>query len=1422
MPAPLCPVLLAAVLALGLPPLAAQEPPPARPAPGSIPIGGLVVEGEDERPVAGARVALFGARGLLEEAEGWLAGTSREPAARATTDAAGRFELRAPGTGMWRVAVEAAGRMPAELRIEPLLDALELPPARLVPDAGLEVRVRDAAGRPAAARLAAFALEPGRSGHPAAFGFDPTSLGWQIPVRRAATGPDGVARLPRARGERLQMVAAAHGLMPLGLDAGAGGRLEVVLPAGVARTVRAVNEAGRPVAGAVVLDDSGLLALGRTDESGHWTAMVRSPAAAAVTAAPEGTGEGTSSAARSGAGAPPASSAVADAGPAAAGETTLHWYGRDGRRGSLLLAAGAGPATVRLSVPVAVSGRVVDGASRRPLAGALVWFQGFPDSVARTGAHGRYTVRPSGPCQAPLAAAAPGYLPPQSFGGGACAAAGPTIALAPAAGIEGLVVDAGGRPLAGARLTANPDEGIGMFSRRTLAALAAPAAAFSSVAGRFRLPALSPGQPYRLAVQLAGFAPAELEVAALAPAELRSGLRLVLSPGRRGVGRVVDAAGRPVAGARLRLLRTRQDRPWERPQDWRAVTGADGRFEMAGLLPGRYDLRAGAAGFAMSEVPGIEVAAPGPAAGPAGGDGPAALGTVVLRPGVAIEGLVVDRQDRPVAGAEIEVSGRRRLLPPPLQGETAVVTGADGRFLLGDLTAGESLSIRIGKPGFAARELDNTVAPTSLRVVLAPAGRLAGQVLDADRRAVEGATVFAAAAAGHVHGLEQSDAAGRFAIDGLAAGPVELRVLADGFVPYVLAGVELPEGGEQSGLEVVLERGATVEGRVLRPDGELAAGALLTAGDGVGARPADGEGAFRLAGLRPGPLVVKAEHPDYPPVSRDLDVRPGTNPLTVVFEAGGEVAGRVLDPDGLPLGGAEIHLFPSAPTAGTRDFPVATSGADGTFALRGLRPGSYQANAAREGYVEDRTTANEVEVAAGRRSEVEIRLVPAAVRLRGRLLGLPPAELGRVRVHAMGPGLRVGRVDPQGQYTVDGLAAGEWRVRAEAGGQFSGRETEGRIAIPEGASDAELDLDFAGGLTLSGVVSADGRPVSGAVFLFPHDGVAGLRNAQLQVDGGFRLTGLAPGRYRLQVRERPGFGEVHSEEVELDADRTLRIEVVTARVSGRVLDAADGSPLVGAEVQVEPAEASEEETPRFPASVESDAQGAFHLRVREGRYRLVARRDGYAPAETTVEAEGTVAGLELRLHATEGLAFEVRLASGATPAHVELAVLDAAGRAVAVEHVATTQGGRVRASTVPTGTWELLVQSGDSATLRLGVTVPGTPGRVVLPPGGQLGVFVPALGGDGGDQGDEGKEADHEAAGAGATLRLTDAATGQTVSLLEWGRLTASWELVKGSRVVTGLAPGSYTATVTAADGRTWSGGATVVPGEVPAQLVLP
>jgi carboxypeptidase family protein len=981
--------------------------------------------------------------------------------------------------------------------------------------------------------------------------------------------------------------------------------------------------------------------------------------------------------------------------------------------------------------------------------------------------------------------------------------------------VEGTVVDAAGRPLAGAALSAAP--AAARFQLQL--PLRPPVRARSGRDGGFVLRPLGSGVPYEVTASLPGFAPTRLTLAELRPLAVRSGLRLVLRRGRAVRGRVVDAAGQGIAAAMVQVIPVSSvsNNPFagagESPHP--ATADAGGRFAVAGLLPGRIDLLVQAPGFAPALL--RQVALPEEVKG-AAGDGALDtfdVGAITLAGGVDLAGTVVDGQGHPVAGAAIQVEAQR----PPLDRGTArperreATAGPDGRFAVSGLSRGRAFVLTVEREGFAARTLSEVrpPLPAPLRIVLSPAARLAGEVVDdagapvpRARVRARGETPLAFAAGSLLPSFllgATTDDDGRFELPDAPTGKVSLTAVAPGFLPATLP-LQVASGQGRDDLRLVLHRGSTLAGRVLGPDGAPAAGATvsLLARGGPYSGPSgslartDGDGGYLLDALPEGLQSFSAELSGAPPAIRELAVRPGENRLDFQLGDGPEIAGRVVDPAGAPVSGAQVSASAGDP------LPRETaSGDDGSFRFAGLRGGTYRLSARRPGFA---STSQEVRLDNAPLRDLELRLGSGGA-VAGRILGLSPEQLAEVSVSADQPGLvelggdRLSSADAKGEYRIGDLPPGDWMVSAILG--LGGRSAHGKVQLPPGAAEVRLDLEFPYGFTLSGRLLRAGQPVPGAFV--SAQGAKGTDGGGSGVgrsdgDGAFRIEGLKAGTYEIRVNSRSA-GLVHKETLELAADREIQIDLPAAELRGRVVDADEGSPLAEASIALEPADPARAGFARF-SGVRTGPDGAFALdSPAEGDYRVIARKDGYAPAEAAVhvDAEGAAGEVKLSLSPAAGLRFTVRDATGSAPSAVDVALLDPAGRLLLSGSYPVSDGGRVRLTEAPAGRWLLLVAAGNTATAARAVDVPGSAVAIDLPEHTRLTVLAPALAGR-----------------PGATLKITGA-DGLPYRSLRFSSVRSAWPLAEGRAELDDLPPGAWQLRVELPGGKAVQGSAVTAPG---------
>jgi Carboxypeptidase regulatory-like domain len=1346
----------------------------------------------DGEPVSKARISLAPSPDAWELARLRLAASDPEPVETAASDGEGLFAIRAPEVEFWTLRVERPGFAARELGLRPLLDAADLAPLEL--DAGHEVTVRvlGADGEPVAARVRATPKPPPPGTDP--FQRRRRSSGpWSVADPMGVAGPEDELRWTLGGEDAWIVEAHAEGYPPRRREVrpATDRRVEMRLEPGVERRVEVVDGHGRPVAGAVISLAEGLLPLAETDARGEATLIVD------------------------------------------AGEVSLEVVAPEGRRGSQTLAplrktkdATHTEATViTLEDPITVSGRVIEEETRRPIAGALVWAGLL---TGRADGDGVYTL--TGPRQElrGVSAAAAGYSTGLGMFGdfrgsspptGETSSEGPAISLAPTASLRGIVVDSDGAPLRSVEIEIDAKRG--PLRRGTVfrPPSISSRSGRTSAQGRFQIHGLLLDSGYQLSFAKDGFAPAKVDIDELGAREDREALRVVLEPGRRGVGWVVDERDAPVAGAEVRL----DEAPDAAPRGSRrffdldagqdepdAVADGEGRFEVVDLAPGRYDLRAEAPGFAPVTVPGVEVL---------DGPGEIDLGTVVLVPGAAIEGRVVDARGRPVAGAGIRVAqpSGSSMMPSVLRmaaGRPADATSAaDGRFRVTDQQPGSRVDLSVEKDGYVTADVAGVEAPSPepLEVVLRTASKVLGRVVTEDGQPVAGASVQVQpeshGARGFGPGMSgwrqvQSEEDGTFEVADVPPGRVDVAAGAAGYRRLELGGIEVPADEPLRGLELVLVPGAEVRGTVTEADGKPAAGVFVAVTEtgsmsfGHDGTMTDADGKYLIAGTAPGMRKVVAMDRASRRTSKNVEIELGTNTVDLVFEGGVEISGQVLDIGGAPVPGAVVRLRPSR-TASVPRFGrmEASSGTDGSFTVADVAPGTYDLSAAKEGYAPAELD-EPLEIGANPIAGLIVRL-DAGTTLTGRVLGLEYDDLARVEIRAMVNGASLAKPDFEGRYRIPNVPAGEVTVMAEVPG--SGRQVRAKTTIPEGAPEAVLDLEFGSGFTLTGTVLHDGRPVGGAILTLAGINVSHAANATVSQDGSFRVEGLPEGNFRLSVLDRES-GLAHGEEVEITADADVRIDVSTARISGRVRDAIDFSPIEGAAVSATTDDEAAGSMPSFGRvkTVRSDARGYFSFgEVAEGAWKVTAIKSGYGPAEQTVSVQGgsPIEDLDLSMSATEGLSFEVVLASGRPPGLVQAAFLDGAGNRVA-GGTFETPGGEAWITTVAAGSWEMLLMAENGAQQRIPVVVPGKLGRIVVPPGGRLQVDVPEL---------------REGA-VSATLRLSGP-DGRPYLFLDFrGNANSELTLRGGMARAGNLASGSWTVQVVASDGRSWSKSVSVAP----------
>ncbi len=993
----------------------------------------------------------------------------------------------------------------------------------------------------------------------------------------------------------------------------------------------------------------------------------------------------------------------------------------------------SGPLAVRLEKGGVITGVVREGDGNRPIAGARVavesglstpegWSAEATRNEAVTDAEGRFRLEGIGRAPVRLSARARGFG--RAERSGVRAGASVELFLFPGATLAGAVRDDGGRPVKGATVRAVGDTSWN-----------APPTERTDERGEFELAVFPPGE-YTVVAREGGRAPGIASV--VVEPEGEATVSLTVSDGGYATGRIVDAAGRPLAG-RVRL-EVFDDRglPDFASDGVAAEAKADGTFALGPLPLGALGIGVSAPRHASRRVE-AQVNARGRTVD---------VGDITLDPGLAIRGRVRDREGGAIADATVRALRQE----PGEAGEAEATSGPDGRFDLGGLRPGRH-QVSASAPGHATAFATAEAGGEPVDVVLDVGGKVTGRVVDAEGSPVEEARVTAQAddrarGPGGYHSARADEGDGRFLLPDVAPGAYDLGVQASGRGEAARSGVRVASGRTTDVGTIALARGGTVQGVVVDTEGRGIPGATVHADRDANRRTSQLEtqtgstGAFELSGVPIGPVHVVARHPSYAissPVVAEVDPERETPPVRIVLARGGRIEGRALHRDGRPFAGGRVHAWPLDRRASGGGWEAAPLDGDGSIVmehvpagrmkvdLMAFTPSSPSVSGMVGGNILTTVASREVEVRDGETAPVDLALRDVVVSGRvtrggqpeaGVLVGVMSAQGSSVMAWVGPPAARavapsgppplnaVTRED--GSYELLVFTPGRAYVEMQGGGQHhAGREVE----IPD-ADRFVLDLEIAGA-TVTGVVvdRETGEPVPEVyVSLRPAEGQkAQGGSAESGVDGRFSLS-AEPGEYRLVTRARDrqpaslplSVGPSGVADLRVELDRGLEI-------SGRLLDAA-GRPAPGFQIVAIPPDGG---------------NGGYDNSGPDGRFRI----GGLAQAPHALAGGSELAGFAFRPAVTPGgepLALTLRPAG-----HIRVRVVDPAGlpvkdaypRIQAIDGARVRMPGRTSGPTDASGVSELVSPAGVVEVMASGEKGTGR-GTVTVPPGGTLSLTI--------------------------------------------------------------------------------------------------
>jgi hypothetical protein len=667
------------------------------------------------------------------------------------------------------------------------------------------------------------------------------------------------------------------------------------------------------------------------------------------------------------------------------------------------------------------------------------------------------------------------------------------------------------------------------------------------------------------------------------------------------------------------------------------------------------------------------------------------LGVVVLRwwkteePREAVEAafievLVTTPQGDPAAGASIVVDA------PPAPRE--LQSDAAGRARVGPLTPRTSVQLHVTWKRAARhdRRILLSAGSNQTLVQLEPAAELNGSVNDETGAPLAGAVLQARRESSPSPSPSlatfdaRSDASGRFRFEHLPPGTYAVQATADQHELAVLPSVTAP-GSEP--LQIVLQRTAALRGEVLDDQGKPAGAAtVIVAGSGVWppkSLDTDAHGRFELSPVPGGVYELRAKRTTFTSAPQEgVIVEPGaTAYVRLALEPGAALRGRAFDAEtGTALRGVAVTVGEDALSSVPSH---ATTAADGTFAIEGLRALPHRLWMHAPGYVPiagdpltprdqsydfplrrsavlagviideaDQPVANaELEVTgttdAGQPVQVSSVVAPTLALGRPAMPLIPPSadSLGvtqgavpKVPLIAL-PGAAADpraltqdlgfRSDAAGNFRIEGVPPGRIQIAARRSGFAVGRSAPRDVRSGDQIADLRIVLPL-GGTLLGRVLDPRGFPVASVRLQLDIAGEPSARVTLSAGDGGFEFAAV---RGACTLTAFPLSGAPARQDLQVASGERREVSVVvggeTRALAGRVVDAR-GFPIPGAVVRVD-LEGSQSSLAR---SANSAGDGTFQVTsLPPPPYRVQVEHPDYATIQ--IRSASAASGEELTI-----------------------------------------------------------------------------------------------------------------------------------------------------------------------------------------------
>jgi len=596
---------------------------------------------------------------------------------------------------------------------------------------------------------------------------------------------------------------------------------------------------------------------------------------------------------------------------------------------------------------------------------------------------------------------------------------------------------------------------------------------------------------------------------------------------------------------------------------------------------------------------------------------------LLLKPGLPIEGRVVDSMGRGIAGVVLHPYAHESL---GIVGEepsalcARVESGEQGRFRFDLLWPGawRIKTIAAGRPAVVSEDI--VAGERNALITIPMAARVVGSILRSDSKepVSEAEITLRSVGPDALSAMVKSDAAGQFAFDNLAPGAYTVQL--GGGVGELSSdpGVLSLQAGHDYPLELTVGGGGTLSGWVIADDtGEALPGIVVWLGGKASEHlerrnlTTDATGSFFYAGLPEGLYEVFPQSGlGYlvPESNPPVHVRgQGEVEVTIKMRRGIPISGIVVDANGAPVPYAWVGIHVRNGGVVVQEASV-SSGEKGEFhsafpldvagELRIIATGDnhhsdpYEAVLQKEGH-----KGLQIKLVKGMEASVTLKVNMEQLRDMAASQGLE-AVLRPVDNLYMGRSMRL---PLNGSVEFENVVAGSYTayLMPSNGMDRTLCDVEQFEVPPQGETVVDMPCGFKGDLMVAGIVlDRHENPITGATVTLEPETPMGPKPVEVMTDaeGRFSFENVPAGAISLYVKARGYLRNAHRLTAgDVDILVTLR-EATDVKI--RVLDDATSAPIAAFGLQIYGPDDDFQDSPEF------------YRHVREGYSTPITAPDG--------------------------------------------------------------------------------------------------------------------------------------------------------------------------------------------------------------------